>query len=424
MARIEASSSWPGFAPDAVPAAVFDGAKTYLFDHPRPPLDFKPIEGSDRVRVFEGRYGGVDAKAKVRIGETWVAACRTARPVGDPGSGQAFTMRALAEVILQQKFQIFLARRHPDWVPDPAHQLVYPPDNDRTLTLRRVELAALRRAVEAEADEDAASWAAEGLKHHVQRLGLLDAKTVRYERDLERFEGIAEFMKCAASGGPAARLADVIAAEPAGGDGVPEGCIRTGCLISYLLERFVPDWKERLDSGAIDDLERELAGAIAAYPPKPTFSITELIKIRRKAEDDLAARNAARDSLFQEFLTRAGYRVEIITEEDPLRPVSIDCGGLVRLTANESLHRGPLTFKNDSATLEILGGALSVHRGTPGAVRVLATGLADKPAIVKGRGRNQGVIVLRTEGWTLIGRGFKVIESGTALTVILPGPPR
>lgn len=422
--RVEAASSWPGFNPDAVPAAVFDGAKTYLFDHPRPPRDFKPLEGDEGIRVFEGRYSGIDAGPKLRIGETWVAACLAARAPRSPGQGQAFTMRALAEIILQQKFQIFLARRHPDWVPDPALRLTCPTDDERSLTLRRLELAALRRAVEAGAEAEAASWAAEGLKHRSQRLGLLDAGTARYERSLERFEGIAEFIKCAAAGAPADREASGGDANDEGGDGASRCSVRAGCLIACLLERFVPDWKERLESGAPDDIEAELARAVASYPPKPTFSTAELIEIRRRAEEDLAARAAERTALFREFLSRPGFRVEVIAEDDPLRPVAFDYDGLVRLTDNESIHRGPLTFKNDTATLEVRGGALSVHRGTPGAVRILATGLAQKPAILKGSARTRGVTVIKAGGLTLTGRNIKVFKSGEALTVVLSGPPR
>jgi hypothetical protein len=421
--RIEASSSWPGFAPAVVPAAVFDGANTYLFDHPRPPRDFKPIEGTDRIRVFEGRYSGLDANASIRIGETWVATC-LARTAGGGGRGQAFTMRALAEIILQEKFQVFLARRHPDWVPDPALLLIYPPDTDRTLTLRRFELAAFRRAVEAGADEDAAAWAAEGLKLRAQRLGLLGAGTARYERNLERFEGIAEFLKCASGGGPNAPGRSGNGDGEADGEGIAECSIRAGCMIAGLLERFAPGWKERLESGSIDDIEAELAKALSPFPPKRTFSIADLIEIRSKAEEDLAAQKTRRDVLFQEFLSRPGYRIEIITEGDPLRPVSFSYDALVRMTDNESLHRGALAFKNGSATLEVRSGALSVHRGTPGAVRILATGFATKPSVVRGRSQAKDITVIKAEGLTLVCRDVKVSERGMALTVVLPGPPR
>jgi hypothetical protein len=421
--RIEASSSWPGFAPDAVPAAVFDGSKTYLFDHPQPPRDFRPLEGTDRIRVFEGRYGGVESNASVRIGETWVATC-LARPAGGAASGQAFTMRALAEIILQEKFQVFLARRHPDWVPDPAFILVYPPDTDRTLTLRRFELVAFRRALEAEAAEDAASWAAEGLRLRAQRLGLLDEKAARYERNVERFDGIAEFLKCAAAGGPARLSSSPNAAEDSGGDDLPGCSIRAGYLIARLLERFVPGWKERLESGALEGLEDELTKALSSFPPKRTFSITDLIEIRRSSEDDLAAQAAEREARFQEFLSRPGYRIEIIAEQDPLRPVSLDSNALLRLAANESLHRGALAFKNSSSAVDIRSGALSVHRGTPGAVRILATGFATRPTIFRGRSRARDLTVVKAEGLTLVCRDVKISEKGTALTVILPGPPR
>jgi len=421
--RIEASSSWPGFEPGAVPAAIFDGSKTYLFDHPQPPLDFKPLEGHDRVRVFEGRYGGVDNNDRIRIGETWVAAC-LARPAGGAGSGQAFTMRALAEIILQEKFQVFLARRHPDWVPDPALLLIYPPDTDRSLTLRRFELAAFQRAVEAEADEDAASWAAEGLRLRSQRLGLLDGKSARYERNLERFEGIAEFLKCADVGGPPPSDRSEDGTGRTAGDGPPGCSIRAGCLIARLLERFAPGWKGRLESGVIDDLESELAKALSSFPPKRAFSMADLIEIRQKAEEDLLAQASRRSDLLQKFLARPGYRIEIISEADPLRPISFDYDALVRLTDKESLHRGPLAFKNGSATIEVRSGALSVHRGTSGAVRVLATGFATKPSVVRGRSQAKDITVIKAEGLILVCRDVKVTESGTALTVVLPGPPR
>jgi hypothetical protein len=87
--RVESSSLWPGFNPDVVPAAVFDGSKTYLFDHPRPPDAFRPLEGAGRVSVYEGQYGGFKNNEKLRIGETWVATClaRPSRGAGDLDHG-------------------------------------------------------------------------------------------------------------------------------------------------------------------------------------------------------------------------------------------------------------------------------------------------------------------------------------------------
>ncbi len=154
--RIESASLWPGFEPDAVPAAVFDGSKTYLFDHPQPPPGFRPLDGADRVRVFDGKYGGVDNNERVRIGETWVATCLAGK-AGGASPEKAFSPAELAEIILEEKFQIFLARRHPDWQPDPTLLLTYPRDTDRSLTLRRCEMEAFRRAVEAKSDGDAAT---------------------------------------------------------------------------------------------------------------------------------------------------------------------------------------------------------------------------------------------------------------------------
>jgi len=415
--RVESSSLWPGFDPDAVPAAVFDGAKTYLFDHPRPPDAFRPLEGAGRVSVYEGQYGGVNDNDRLRIGETWVATC-LARPSRGAGSDKAFSAGELAEIILEEKFQIFLARRHPDWQPDPTLLLTYPRDTDRSLTLRRCEMEAFRRAVEAEADEVAASWAVEGLKVRSQRLGLLDENMARYERNLERFEGLADFLRCAGRRRPIALLPE------SGPDhlsevGVPECGSRVGCMIAYLLERFSPDWKGRMEAGAFEYLETELESALRSFPPKRTFSIADLVEIRQKAEDDILRQDAERTELFQRFLARPGYRVEIIAGDEPLKPVSFDEAGLVRMSDSESFHRGPLTLKSSTANLEIRTEALTVHRGSPAVSRLLLTGFAAKPSVLRGRSGTKEIVVVKSQGLTLVCRNVKVFEKGTALTIIL-----
>lgn len=415
--RIESASLWPGFDPAAVPAAVFDGSRTYLFDHPRPPDAFRPLEGAGRVSVFEGQYGGVKDNDRLRIGETWVATC-LARPSLGAGSEKAFSAGELAEIILEEKFQIFLARRHPDWQPDPTLLLIYPRDTDRSLTLRRCEMEAFRRAVEAEADEDAASWAAEGLRVRSQRLGLLDENTARYERNLERFEGIADFLRCAARRRPIAFLPESCPDDLSDVE-IPDCGSRAGCMIAFLLDRFSPDWKGRMEAGAYEYLETELESALRVFPPKRTFSIADLVEIRQKAEDDILRQSAERTELLQRFLARPGFRVEIIAGNEPLKPLSFDEAGLVRMSDGESFHRGPLSLKSSTANLEIRTEALTVHRGSPAVSRLLLTGFAAKPSVLRGRSGTKEIVVVKAQGLTLVCRNVKVLEKGTALTILL-----
>ncbi|MEZ0472304.1 hypothetical protein [Luteimonas salinilitoris] len=40
---------WPGFDPLAVPLAVYDGKRTFLFRHPSPPEGFVPVPDTDPV---------------------------------------------------------------------------------------------------------------------------------------------------------------------------------------------------------------------------------------------------------------------------------------------------------------------------------------------------------------------------------------
>ena len=40
--RLKKRDLWPGFRPDPIPLAIYDGRRTWLVRHPSPPNEFRP----------------------------------------------------------------------------------------------------------------------------------------------------------------------------------------------------------------------------------------------------------------------------------------------------------------------------------------------------------------------------------------------
>ena len=58
--RLAQRELWPGFAPESIPFAVFDGARTRLYRHPGQPDGFAPT-GEPGSLAFPGRHPAVPA---------------------------------------------------------------------------------------------------------------------------------------------------------------------------------------------------------------------------------------------------------------------------------------------------------------------------------------------------------------------------
>ncbi len=87
------------------------------------------------------------------------------------------------------------AERHPEWGANEVDLFLYPVEDASLLALRFLEDGALRRALEARDDAEAARWAAATLELRQERFALLPGEAVTYERAAELHEGLARYVE-------------------------------------------------------------------------------------------------------------------------------------------------------------------------------------------------------------------------------------
>lgn len=66
--RMGGRNLWPGFDPEDVPIAIYDGTDTWLFRHPSPPGGFRDVPEADDAAVFRGRHEAIRANTSAELG--------------------------------------------------------------------------------------------------------------------------------------------------------------------------------------------------------------------------------------------------------------------------------------------------------------------------------------------------------------------
>ncbi len=369
---------WPGFDPRTVPTAVFDGANTYLFRHPAPQQGFEPVEKRSGVYRFAGKHPQVFGNARTKIGNVM-----TATSILSPQSkrsGETYTLQDLAGIIIHEQFHVFQAEKHPNWRPNDAYLLVYPLETLESLSLRMTEKEAFRRAVDAKSSAVAAGWAKEGLKYRKQRLAPLGAQLAGYEMELQRFEGISEYIEMLARGrDPQALLALTSGIAPSG---VRDLGYVEGRLISVLLDRFDKTWKDQLESGRAQYPEELLASAVSGIETSVGFDGDDLKRIRSDAGNALAKWNEEKKQLMSSFSSAPGVAIEIVAESTPLNVRMFEPLAMENLGGGEIFHKVFFSAGNDKGTVRVRDNpCISYMDSTYRLTRVTITGLEGDPAV-------------------------------------------
>lgn len=140
-----------GFDPLAVPLALFDGERTWLFRHPSPPLGFEPAEISlTGAAVMAGRHDAVSANTNAEIAGVGTATVML------EGAAQRRAPEDVAAMAIHEAFHVFQRARHPGWTGNEVVLFTYPVGDAELLALRRLEFESLRRALAAGTWHDAA----------------------------------------------------------------------------------------------------------------------------------------------------------------------------------------------------------------------------------------------------------------------------
>ena len=335
-------SFWPGFEPLAIPLAIYDGKRTWLFRHPAPPRDFAPSAiSSVRAHVREGRHPAVTSNSSADIGGV-----STATLLAD-GARAKLSSAELAATALHEGFHVFQRTRHPGWQGNEGDLLLYPIENADLLVARRLETEALRRALLAADPARTACYARLAVDYRAQRFRAMDSAFVAYERGTELNEGLATYVQQLALG------RTTIDVPP---DEFPAGDVRLriytiGPAIAFLLDRIRPNWKESLEAHDRQAIDEVLAGALVGAVESPmdgcALPPTDVRRIEDAARRDAADVVSRRTTRRRAFDARTGRRVLITAAPGkPLWPQGFDPLNIERVDGG-LLHTRFLALGND-----------------------------------------------------------------------------
>jgi len=412
--RLESAPLWPGFEPAAIPVALFDGQNTYLFNFPDQPKGFLPIEGRDRVLLLKGQHPSVVGNRPIQIKGIWVA---TSIPqTFSPVTKKKYTSAEMAAVIIHEKFHVFQALRHPDWRPNDTALFDYPPDTEESMVLKKMEIEATKRAVLAERDEDAAGWARSALNIRRQRLAGLPDRHAVYERQLQRLEGLAEYIQYEAGG------RGILDGPPISGI-APNAAREMGYLEgrwnANLLDRLDPGWKDRMEAGEFLYLEERLETVLRDGPNLRVFSFEELCGIWEDAAAVLRNKEKEREELAKDFYSRLGTYVEFIADENPLHLEMFDPFTIEAIEAGKMIHKQWLVLKNENGTAEVFNTlCLTEVNDRVQVIRLVIAGISKRNPLVQWPGH----VALTQDGITAVFKNAKVSGRGNRFYVYLRIP--
>jgi hypothetical protein len=411
IARIEKNSLWPGFYPAEIPAAVFDGVNTYLFDHPSPPEGFKLLNAEKDVHVFEGQHMQVRGNSRVQINGIWTATSvlRTHSRL----TGERYSLQNMAGIIVHEQFHVFQRNEHPEWRPNDGYLFNYPLDTPEMLALRMMEVEAFRRAAAAKNLKEVSDWAREALKWRDKRHGLLNDALAQYEGELQRFEGLAEYIECVSGDKDLSQLP----VDP----GFAPGAIRhmgyiLGRWMASILDRLKPGWKEIMESGETEYLHEILETTLPSSDPASLFSGSDQEYFFQKAREAVSNRKGVVQKLREEFESQPGYRIEIESDSSPLRLLMFFADRTEALTQKELLHLSLLMLRNEKGFVSIRDlKSITKNDGSTQVVKLTVTGIEDKPDIEKTEDR----VKITAKGFQAEFTNSEVKEQQNVIKIVL-----
>lgn len=377
--KVASRPLWPGFDPAKVPLAVFDGVNTFLFRHPKPPPEFHPVPNRPEATVVAGQHALVRANTSISLGDV-----RTATLLAD-GTPE-IPVRDAAAVAVHEAFHVFQAERHPKWGGNEVDLFTYPVDDPVLLQLSRLEAEALRRSLAATGEKNAACRAAAALDLRRTRFARLGESGALYERGTELKEGLARLVEGRARGESSKE--PVFPANEFGAGDVRSRSYAVGHAFGLLLDRFAPRWESKLESGADRALDGLLSEALAARSAARPCAFTgqETARALDAAKRSVELERLTRAAVREDFFTRAGWKLVVVAESEPLSPQAFDPLNVEQLAPGEVLHTRWVKVANRTGTLEVLNAravteSAGKHPLFEGIRRVTVTGLPKEPDV-------------------------------------------
>lgn len=395
--RLAVRDLWPGFDPRTVPVAIYDGTNTYLFRHPSPPVEFRPLPDQPGVRAFTGRYPGVVANTSSEIGGVKTATVSDLRPNAAP-------------LLVHEMFHVFQRTHHPKWSANEADLFLYPITDAAVAASLRAEEEALKRALAGKGTRSRC-WARAALAERQERFARITASSAAYERATELNEGLAAYVEHRAAVTPDARLTP---SKPFAPNELRKRAYTTGAVLGRLLDRFSPRWRSELDTQSLDEL---LAAALAKDRPC-SFIAAERAVFERDATSAVAAIGSERAAHRASFLAAPGWTLEFVVAAELLGMQGFDPLNVELVTPAEILHSRFVRFGNASGTVEVLGrAALSESAGAhplfAGIRKLVLTGFATEPRVEE----KDGAVTIGADGVKATFRNATVERTGSRIVV-------
>jgi len=375
------SSLWPGFKVAEIPVMVFDSINTWLFHSETAPDGFTEVKEHPGVYKFNGQYPIVWGNSVARLGDKWIATSVFSSYARR--TGEKYTARDLAGIIIHEQFHIFQRVNHPRWQQNDGLLLLYPAETVEALFLRRVEKEAFKRAVLSGNTGETSGWVKEALSYRDQRLHMINTVFWQYEKELQRTEGLSDYIEKVARG-----LDPLNASEITNGiapAGVRDLGYVEGRWIAMILDKINPGWKVALEENDTLYLEDILEKSANYLPGSTTrFSSDEIEIIRADAESDFLIWQEKKKQETEQFNDLPGYRVEINASANPLvirifEPLEIEI-----LDDRSVYHRLIFSAGNEAGTLRIMNQpCISWFDNSLRIEKLVITGLKESPGIIE-----------------------------------------
>ena len=419
--EIASKKVWPGFTPSTWPLALYDGEKTLLLRHPNPPSEFKPVPGRPGVLSYPGRYPAIRANSTCEISGAW-----TATVIATSGVERA--MSALIEEI----FHVFWRARHTVFRPDEMARYAYPLTDVENLAGLMAECEALARALDAGTPKQTWRWVGTALELRSGRRLRQDKESATYETNLEMLEGPANFVSDFALGKTSALTASALR-QTRGLEEIRWRFYSTGEAMGWLLERFVPGWKDRLDADPNLSMQRLLeTGLPRAGGAPPAFNAAEKAAFRAAAEWAIADLARRRSDLRAELEARTGARlvVEVAENGAPLELGRFDPINLFVLGDGRVAHANFIALSDSNGSVELrnpdfargsYGGVVGLTESAglrplgDGTRRLTIFGIQGQPKVE----RKEGTVTIEAPGVRFNWKGAEVETQGATITVKL-----
>jgi len=401
--RLERSPLWPGFEPQGIPVGFYNGERTYLFDFPEIPMGFVPVEGRPGVLVYEGRHPAVFGNVRFQLDGVWIAASIPVRR--SYYTGKDVTITEAAAVVLHEKFHVFQVIRHPDWRTYDDALLSYPLDSAETLEARSREVEALRRAV-LSLDPGDIAWAKTAWALRNERFAKMGGDLIQYERESRRLEGLAEYVEYEASGKPAAEGPLPLGFAP---KAIRDMGYTAGRWIAVLLDRFDPQWKEKVEAGFVAYPEDLLGEFLRGHSDQAKFTAEENAAWSSAVRTALAENAADRQRIVQNMKSKLGITVVIDARRRPLSIEAFEPFSVEAVEPGVILHNHWISLKNASGLIHVFDRPVLTETDDLGrVVRITIPGLSRRISLPPKR-RNLRFL---SDGLLVMMKSVRVIPRG------------